>query len=88
MLKEGAATQGVWLPLALAQIYQALIALITIWDSKESGVKVPTTSEALEAFCLPAMAEAEKEDEKEREALALFNSIKNLAAKQEAKAKK
>jgi hypothetical protein len=46
---------------------------------------VPTTAEALEAFCLPAMAEAVKEDEKEREALALFNSIKNLAAKQEAK---
>jgi hypothetical protein len=34
------------------------------------------------------MAEAVEEDEKEREALALFNSIKNLAAKQEAKAKK
>ena len=87
MLKEGAATQGVWLPLALAQIYQALIALIKMWAAKESGIKVPTTAEALEAFCLPAMAEAVEEDEKEREALALFNSIKNLAAKQEAKGK-
>jgi hypothetical protein len=87
MLKEGAATQGVWLPLALAQIYQILIALVKMWAAKESGIKVPTTAEALKAFCLPAMAEAVEEDEKEREALALFNSIKNLAAKQEAKGK-
>ena len=73
------------MPLALAQIYQILLALTKIWAGKESDIKVPMTSEALEAFCLPAMAEAVKEDEKEREALALFNSIKNLAAKQEAK---
>ena len=52
MLKEGAATQGVWLPLALAQIYQALIALIKMWAAKESGIKVPTTAEALKAHGL------------------------------------
>lgn len=85
MLKEGGATLGVWLPLALAQIYQALIVLVKLWATKESGIKVPTIAEVLKSFCLPAMAEAQKEDEKEREALALFNSIKNLAAKQEAK---
>lgn len=76
------------MPLALAKIYQALIALITIWAAKESGIKTPTTAEALKAFFLPAMAEAMEEDEKEREAIALFESIKNLAARQEAKAKK
>lgn len=82
MLKEGAATQGVWLPLALAQIYQVLIALVRMWAAKDSGLKVPSTAEALKAFCLPAMAEAYEEDEKEREALALFNSIKKLAERQ------
>ena len=40
----------------------------------------------LRGWCLPTMARAIEADEKEAEALALFNSIKRLAEKQGGKA--
>jgi hypothetical protein len=48
-------------------------------------VKVPKRSELLKGWALPFTASALKAEEEEQEALALFNAVKNLQAKQEAK---
>lgn len=83
---------GLWLPVALANIHLVLVALLRQWAGKDSGIEVPKLSGTLESWCLPILsrafknaeveAEAKAEaDRKEREALALFNMVKNLANK-------
>ena len=83
-MREGERTMGVWLPLALADIYAALIALYRAWLSDEGRrqVRVPSRSETLGAWMLPMMARSVKGAEDESDALALYNSVKALADKQ------
>jgi hypothetical protein len=76
---------GVWLPLALADIASLMFAVIRMWAAKPDAVKIPKRSELLKGWALPFMASALKAEEEEAEALALFNAVKNLKAKQEAK---
>ena len=45
-------------------------------------IEIPKRSESLGSWCLPMMAKSLAADEKEREALALLNAVKNLSAKQ------
>ena len=78
-------TQGVWLPLALATLVQAVMQLSSAFVPKDKDFKIPKVSEVLEWFNLPVMAEAMACDEKEAEAIRLFNSVRNLAEKQQGK---
>lgn len=72
---------GVWLPLALADLY---VAILAPW-CKEGALKKFTRSKILRDWALPFMSSALKAEEEEEKALALFNAVKNLKAKQEAK---
>ena len=76
---------GVWLPLALADMATLMFATIRMWAAKPDEVKVPKRSELLKGWALPFTASALMAEEKEAEALALFNAVKNLQAKLEAK---
>ena len=76
---------GVWLPLALDDIAALMFAVIREWAAKPDAVKIPKRSELLKGWALPFTASALEAEEKEAEALALFNSVKNLKAKKEAK---
>ena len=76
---------GVWLPLALADITALLVKLVAMWAKNGDEVKIPKRSELLATWALPFTASALKAEEEEQEALALFNAVKNLQAKQEAK---
>ena len=76
---------GVWLPLALADIASLMFAVIRMWAAKPDEVKIPKRSELLKGWALPFTASALKAEEEEQAALELFNAVKNLQAKQEAK---
>ena len=76
---------GVWLPLALADVTALLVKLVAMWAKNGDEVKIPKRSEQLAAWALPFTASALKAEEEEQKALALFNAVKNLQAKQEAK---
>lgn len=78
-LDEGARTLGVWLPLALADLKAAILAP---WLKKGGAEKYLKASTTLAGWCLPMLSRALAADEKERAALALFNSVKRLNAKQ------
>lgn len=80
-MREGEATLGVWLPLALADIFAALVCLMRPWLKEPNSLEVPERSETLQGWLLPMMAKSLGEDEKERAALALFNSVKALKAR-------
>lgn len=80
-LCEGEATLGVWLPLALADIFAALVCLMRPWLKEPNSLEVPERSETLRNWLLPMMAKSLAADEKERAALALFNSVKALKAR-------
>lgn len=78
---------GVWLPLALAQMYQALVFVASAYASKDSGLKVPTVAEALHAFGLPAMAEAARADQKANESNDAMDELIRLAKRTGGKVK-
>lgn len=67
-----------------------LVAVVRQWAGKDSKIEVPKRSQTLASWCLPIMskacehaaAEAEA-DRKERDALALFNMVKDLKEKYE-----
>lgn len=79
-LKEGVATQGVWEPIAMAEITMVLIG---IWRDLrgDKEMKVPTMSKVLRGWALPFLSEAMAAEEKDQEALAIFESVKRLAKK-------
>lgn len=72
---------GVWLPIALADLRRAILAP---WMKREDLEKMKLSA-TLRDWCLPIMASAVENDEKEAEALALFNLVKRLSDKQKAK---
>lgn len=80
-MREGEATIGVWLPLALADIFAALVCLMRPWLKEPNAMKVPERSETLQGWLLPMMAKSLKADEEERKAMALFEAAKALKAR-------
>ena len=82
-MREGEATIGVWLPLALADIFASLVCLMRPWLKEPNALKVPSRSETVAGWCLPMLAKSLGADEKEREALALLNSVRALKARLE-----
>ena len=82
-MREGEATIGVWLPLALADIFAALVCLMRPWLNEPNALKVPSRSETVAGWYLPMLAKSLGADEKEREALALLNSVRALKARLE-----
>ncbi|MCF0120641.1 MAG: hypothetical protein HUJ65_03290 [Oscillospiraceae bacterium] len=79
-LDEGRRTMGVWLPLAMADIAQLLTVLChrVCWDSSDLTGKIPSRSEMIKSWMLPAMSEALKVSEDEAEAVALYNAVEKL----------
>jgi len=71
----------VWLPLALAHIYQTLVFIATAYAKPEANMKAPTIAEALAAFALPAMSEAARREERESSDRNFVASLKSLAAR-------
>lgn len=70
-----------WLPLALADIYGALVALARVWAVNPDEVIVPTRAETLRMWALPMMASSLEASEKERaaaEQLAAVERIKKM----------
>lgn len=67
-----------WLPLALADLKNAILAP---W-MKPEAFKSLKISATLAGWCLPMLSRAIAADEAESDALALYNSIKTLAEKQ------
>ena len=80
-MREGEATIGVWLPLALADIFAALVCLMRPWLKEPNAMEVPERSETLQGWLLPMMAKSLEADEKERKALAMFKSAKAIKAR-------
>lgn len=78
-MEEGRLALGVWGPLAAAHIYQMVVFIATAFAPANSNMKVPSISEALRAFALPAMAEAMSAEEKESKDRAFVASIKAMA---------
>lgn len=69
----------------MADLVTVLFALVKMWAAEPEKVTVPRRSDTLASWCLPFMSASVKEAEKEQDALALFESVKNLAARQAAK---
>ena len=84
-MREGEATIGVWLPIALADIFAALVCLMRPWLKDPNSLEVPERSETLQDWLLPMMAKSIGADEKERKALAMFNAVKALKERYEKK---
>lgn len=84
-LEEGSRTIGVWLPLALADLNAAMIAIIRMFAANHDEIKVPKRSESLGSWALPMMSRAIEADEKERDALEMFRSIERLSKRKNAK---
>lgn len=80
-MREGEATLGVWLPLALADVFAVLVCLMRPWLKDPNSLEVPERSETLRNWLLPMMAKSLEADEKERKALALFKSAKAIKAR-------
>ena len=86
MLAEGSRTQGVWLPLALADLMRMMIVLARRSAGDTGEIRdLPETSDVLRRWALPMMAEACHGDEEERKALELLRSVERLSAKQQGK---
>lgn len=68
------------MPLAMADIYAAVICLIRMWAANASEIKVPTRSQTLAAWFLPMMSRSLKADEDEREAFEMLKAVERLKA--------
>ena len=69
------------MPLALSDIFAALLCVVRLWVKDPEQIKIPKRSEALRDWCLPMLSASVAADEKEAEAMALFKSVKNLKEK-------
>lgn len=70
-MREGETTRGLWLPVALARVVQALEGAF--------GGKPERTSEIVRSFCLPVLADAiaaEESKADEESLLAGFEALK------------
>lgn len=57
--------------------------LIGPWLEEPRKLEVPRRSQALASWCLPMLSKSIEADEKERDALAIYNTVKNMAARQQ-----
>jgi len=64
--------------MALSDLYILLLCNIRMQAAKPESIKVPKRYEILKGWCLPMLANAFEAEEKEQEALELFNSINRL----------
>ena len=71
----------------MADLVAVLFAVVRMWAANPEKVNIPKRSETLASWCLPFMSAAVRAAEKELDALALLESVKNLAARQAAKEK-
>lgn len=62
-----------------------LVGLARMWAVNGKEIELPMRSETLASWCLPMMASSLKAAEEEAEALKLFNSVQQLAKKQNQK---
>ena len=60
-----------------------MVKLIGPWLEDPDKLEVPRRSQALASWCLPMLSKSLEADEKERDALALYNTVKNMAARQQ-----
>ena len=67
-----------WLPLALALIFQKLTFIASAY-AKEGTMRVPKLSEVLSSFALPAMAEAMAKEERSQKDQDFVDSLLALA---------
>lgn len=72
---------GVWLPIALADIYTAVMAMIRSWLARPESLPLPKRSEMLASWCLPMLSRSFAAEEKEAAALALLRSVEKLGKK-------
>lgn len=54
------------------------MCVIRLWVENPRSLKIPKRSETLRDWCLPMMSASVAADEKEREALALYESVKRI----------
>lgn len=69
------------MPLALADIYAAVICLIRMWAANASEIKVPSRSQTLAAWCLPMMSRSLKAEEDEASAIEMLKAVERLKNK-------
>ena len=67
-----------WSPLAMADLYAAVVALIRVMAANPDAVKVPKRSDVLAAWCLPMLSKSVAADEEERKAIELLKSVERL----------
>lgn len=82
-MNEGKATMGLWLPLALSDLYSLLLILIRMQCANPEQVKIPERSDIVAGWCLPMLSKSLKADEEEHKALEMFESVKRLKCKYE-----
>ena len=52
--------------------------MVRLWVKDPDQIKIPKRSEALRDWCLPMLSASVAADEKEREALELYESVKHM----------
>ena len=67
-----------WLPLALADLMRVLVVATRRAGGDTGKIEMIERSDILASWALPVMAEAVKEDEDERRAFALLESVRGL----------
>lgn len=80
-LREGKAAVGVWLPLALADIWNLLVVVSRRAGGDTGRIELKKRSDILKSWMLPAFGAAVREDEDEIEAIEMFNRVKGLKDK-------
>lgn len=51
------------------------------WVTNPDELKVPRRSQTIGSWCLPMLSKSIEAGEREGDAIALFNSVKNMAAR-------
>ena len=77
-MDEGSSALGVWLPLALSDIYELLVIILRTNLAEPRAVDVPKRSKILASWCLPMLSKALAADEAERDALQLLEQVKKI----------
>lgn len=72
-----------WLPLALADVYAALVALLRPWLRNPESFDVPLRSDVLASWCLPMLSRSVAADESERRARAMLEGVRALKRRME-----
>lgn len=66
----------------MADVVSVLMSIIRMFAANRDEVKIPKRSEVLASWALPMMSRALEADEKEREAMDMFESIERLSRRQ------